>query len=126
MICMYLENATEQEVFDKVATHLLTQMKKATAQTGVCVYKAGELSCAAGCLIPDEEYDDVVENKNWGQLVRDCIVPRNHMGLIKILQRIHDSSVPSLWKELLKILAEREGLEFGNQLQQLPVTEESP
>ena len=128
MICTYLENATRQQVFDKVATHLLTQMEQAVGDIGgSCQYRAGKLSCAGGCLIPDEEHDeDLVEQKDWTQLVRESVVPRNHMHLIVRLQRIHDRQNTRSWKEQLKILAESEGLEFGDALQQLPITKESP
>ena len=43
-----------QEVFDKVAIHLLTQNAKALNSGGLCVYKTPNgLRCAVGCLIPD-------------------------------------------------------------------------
>ena len=52
---------TKQEVFDKVATHLLTQNKRSLEDTS-CVYRAKDGSmCAAGCLIPDEEYTPALE-----------------------------------------------------------------
>jgi len=137
MICAYLKNATAQQVFDIVATHLLTQMERAVIgkkgvsacqyRGGKCQYRAGKLSCAGGCLIPDEEYDkNLLENKDWGQLVRASIVPKNYSWLIVRLQLLHDNYLPPLWKERLKMLAEREGLEFGDALQQLPITKESP
>lgn len=51
---------TMQFEFDAVVTHLFTQGKPAVEDniTGrKCVYRAGELSCAVGCRIPDEVYE---------------------------------------------------------------------
>ncbi len=46
---------TKQEIFDKVATHLLTQNEKALNSVGGCVYRTDKgLKCAVGCLIPVE------------------------------------------------------------------------
>jgi len=128
MICAYLKNATEQEVFDKVATHLLTQMERAViGKKGVsaCQYRAGELSCAAGCLIPDEEYDkNFLENKDWGYLIAAGVVPDMHADLVIPLQHIHDRNEPQFWKQKLEALAWNRGLDFGDALQQLPITKE--
>ena len=42
----------EQEVFDRVARHLLKQNAKATSPRGGCSYRTKEgLSCAVGCLL---------------------------------------------------------------------------
>jgi len=125
MICMYLENATAQEVFDKVATHLLAQMERAADDIdGICQYRVGALSCAAGCLIPDEEYDkDLVEGEGWIGLADNGIVPKNHLHLIGRLQVLHDVHLPHSWKKQLEILAEYEGLDA---FQRLPITKESP
>lgn len=50
---------TRQEIFDKVARHLLTQNEKSIADVlvgeGGCAYRgANGLKCAIGCLIPDK------------------------------------------------------------------------
>jgi hypothetical protein len=56
---------TDQEIFDKVALHLLSYAKqgfKSVDDRG-CLYRNGEgLSCAVGCLIPDDLYDPVIEH----------------------------------------------------------------
>lgn len=53
-----------QEIFDKVVTHLRTQRYQCLDDAGVCMYRYNDgLSlkmCAAGCLIPDGDYDP-----NW-------------------------------------------------------------
>jgi hypothetical protein len=50
-----LPQATAQEVFDQVATHLLTQRQRSTTK-GNCAYRGDDgLKCAAGCLLgPDD------------------------------------------------------------------------
>ena len=51
-----------QEVFDKVSTHLFTQGKRAIDKgTDHCKYRYNGLSCAVGCLIPDSLYQDDLE-----------------------------------------------------------------
>lgn len=57
---------TNQEIFDKVLTHLRTQ--GTAAVTGFeCTYRAqkddGVHMCAVGCLIKDEFYDPVFEGE---------------------------------------------------------------
>lgn len=54
---------TEREVFDKIKTHLLTQMSKSMLDDGErCAYRGhnGRM-CAIGCLIPDEDYKPIME-----------------------------------------------------------------
>lgn len=102
-----LPQATAQEVFDQVATHLLKQNQKAINVDGCCMYRAPSgLKCAAGCLIGDDEYTSEFEYEGWSLLVEDQrLVPDNHLDLILALQRIHDHYDPSLWQEKLSILA---------------------
>ena len=45
-----------QQIFDKVATHLLTQNARSAAE-GSCLYRSPSgLKCAVGCLISDSVY----------------------------------------------------------------------
>ena len=77
-----------------------------------CMYKAGELKCAAGCLIGDDEYQDDFEGEAWGGLVRRKIAPNKHFLLISKLQFIHDVYEPKHWEEKLKELAEEFNLNY--------------
>jgi hypothetical protein len=66
-----LKNSTDQEVFDQVANHLLTQNKRSVSATDntLCVYRSPDgLKCAAGCLIADDEYDPRMEGSNWKEM----------------------------------------------------------
>ncbi len=57
----------KQEIFDKVAKHLLTQKARCTdSKTGRrCLYFDPEtkMKCAAGCLIPDRDYSESFEGQ---------------------------------------------------------------
>lgn len=101
-----------QTVFNKVAIHLLKQKKK--SQFGAtCLYRSrGGLKCAAGCLIPDEQYHlvKILEGYPWNSLVRHKIVSSSHYNLISSLQQIHDTEDLSDWKRSLYKIAMTFGL----------------
>jgi hypothetical protein len=111
---------TEQEVFDKVAMHLLSQNERCGTKEddGVfqCKYRFNGMSCAAGCLIPDEYYNELMENKNWRKLCEDKLVPERHVGFIYRLQLIHDDEDCAVedWRDLLIDLAHQHGLSVEN------------
>lgn len=79
---------TPQEVFDKVARHLLTQKRKAMAvmpeaangdAKPACAYRGSDgTSCAFGCLIPDSCYDPVLENV-VAPLIVSRVLPQNYL-----------------------------------------------
>lgn len=111
-----LELATEQELYDYICTHLITQGEKSSNTTG-CKYRMEKadgtvLRCAAGCLFTDEQYESVkeavskhhlsedehgtfaqkLEGSIWSSLVSQGFVPLAHAALIRELQRVHDSN----------------------------------
>lgn len=96
-----LAESTEQEVFEFIAHHLLTQKIRAMSMEG-CVYRTLEgLSCAAGCLLNDEEAFVSDGLGIWNILVKNGIVPDAHAKLIRLLQIIHDGTDPQYWRETL-------------------------
>jgi hypothetical protein len=108
-----LEQATKQEVFDQVAKHLLTQNARSTKMQ-CCSYRGvGGLKCAAGCLIADSEYDHDMEGSDWLTLVKDNIVPKNHVQLISRLQDIHDIFPVESWESTLQVEAKRRRLAWN-------------
>jgi hypothetical protein len=107
-----LETMNAQEVFDTVARHLLTQ-NKTSAIGPDCMYRLGSLKCAAGCLIPDEAYDESFEDTTWYNLVCNGQVPEAHEALITYLQEVHDNYAPEYWEDALKELARSKDLEFN-------------
>lgn len=113
-----LPRANKQQIFDQVAKHMLTQMKKSVIidEDDIirCFYKNPEgLSCAAGCLIADDEYNPEFENQSWSSLVDWGHVPKRNSELIEFLQKIHDNNEPTEWEDLLRELANHYKLEWN-------------
>jgi hypothetical protein len=117
---------TNQEIFDRVATHLLTQNRKSARDDGQCKYRLLTwddreetpapitLKCAIGCLIEDNEYFNEIEGDRIEFLVekgfnfrvlKESPDPRA-MSLLKSLQYVHDHSRVEIWKDSLKGVAE--------------------
>jgi len=107
-----LETATAQEVFNQVATHLLTQNE--ISQVYIeghprCLYRHTKedgtlLKCAAGCLMSDEESTKFSASDSWPLLVSKGKVALAHSPLIFTLQNIHDVCAPKDWMyELSKV-----------------------
>jgi hypothetical protein len=110
-----LAEASAQQVFDQVATHLLTQQNQSISVYGICLYRGPEdLRCAAGCLVADDEYSDSMENAGWLSLVKYKKVPGTHAELIQELQEVHDFHTPSEWRTALHELANEHELEFNH------------
>lgn len=90
---------TFQEVFDIVSKHLLKQKVKSAAKIhpvkNMCKYRGPNgLKCAAGILIPDEEYtQDMDVHGDWLILVRKELVENKFGDEITDLQEIHDFGV---------------------------------
>lgn len=103
-----LNTATEQEVFDQVAEHLLKQNAQSKHALS-CAYRGdGGFKCAAGCLIANDEYSEEFENRGWAVLVRNIPnFPKRHSGLIQGLQAIHDTRPPVCWPHYLQELARK-------------------
>lgn len=90
-----LAQATEQQIFDQVVTHLAKQRKGAHLEEKGCAYRGeGGSMCAAGCLIADSEYEPAMDNIGgptaWDSLVHQGFAPPQHGQFILELQRIHD------------------------------------
>lgn len=125
-----MRTLTNQQIFTKVATHLLRQgrrsVKPAAIKNGgadVCLYRGpGNLKCAAGALIPDRLYQAHMDRKgaHGGNTAIDTLL--RELGsvalfgarigpegpeLIAELQRIHDNRAPEDWAGCLaKVAAE--------------------
>lgn len=117
-----LPQATAQDVFNQVATHLLTQNKqsrkfetsepKFAGTQNFCRYR-GALGtmCAAGCLIGDDEYHlDMESAGTWTGIVDENFAPSSHSDLIRELQCVHDENNPRFWAKELINVAKNNGL----------------
>lgn len=111
-----------QEVFDKVASHLLKQGKQSMNNAlNVCAYRgSGGLMCAVGCLIEDEFYSFELEGQRAFRVqVRAAL--RRSIGdfdggvaqLLDSLQVMHDDAPPEFWSDRLSQIARSYGLEFN-------------
>ena len=106
---------TLQETFDIVAKHLLTQNKKSEAlmnkysEASVlgCAYRGLHgLKCAAGILIPDDQYDPRFEGRDIINVHEQSLknFPHN-ISLVRRLQLVHDNYDPERWGEELREVA---------------------
>lgn len=107
------ETATDQEVFDIVARHLLTQGRRALWGEA-CAYRTPEGDrCAIGALIPDEVYKLEWEGCAGAKLYEypelHQYLPRTR-ALATALQSIHDISFPDRWRIDLRAAAAVFGL----------------
>lgn len=106
-----------QEIFTKVATHLLRQNSRSTSnvdtQGNACLYRAPDgKQCAVGCLISDGHYCISLENLYVTQnpvieaLAKSGVpTDTDTVNLLQRLQQIHDNQVVSRWEFHLKQLA---------------------
>ena len=93
-----------QEIFNYVVTFLRKQGRKSKGDNGDCVYLSdtGD-KCAAGCLIPPEDYDPRIESHTiyGGQYTSplfEKLFNEAELRLIKELQIIHDEFQPRSWE----------------------------
>jgi hypothetical protein len=90
---------TLQEVFNIVSAHLLTQVKRSMVclhndQHESCAYRGKNgMKCAAGILIPDDQYDISMERTAWVSIVDRGTVEDKFAREINQLQIIHDSNI---------------------------------
>ena len=116
---------TRQEIFDKVVKHLLAQGAKSVTyrESGDqfrCLYRGPNgLMCAVGCLIPDEEYGEWMEDlpvrdlrngASTGPITFSLV--EDHLRLLQDLQYIHDNHEVENWHYMLRDYAEQNALEF--------------
>jgi hypothetical protein len=126
---------TKQELFDYVASFLLKQGKRSFTGGG-CMYRGDNgLMCAAGCVIPDEFYDPVMEGNDINSVVsirRKTKGPQQrfwktlekHLGLLSELQEVHDNlfspnDTRQFWLKKLREVAADHKLAFDKSLTQL-------
>ena len=100
---------TKQQIFSKVAKHLLKQNKQSINKTGACLYKSGSLKCAIGCLILDKKYDPKIDINFYnikklfeGDYLSGIRNTSEIFNLLVDLQYLHDGFPPTTWKTRLK------------------------
>lgn len=126
-------NDPKQATFDKVALHLLNQGMKSVNDNGDCMYRGGNgRSCAIGCLITDDVYNDSVEGETSRSIgVLNMLYQSNPAiigidqvhDLIEDLQRLHDNASASSWEFYLIGIAKKYGLNTYSIVRNLNVRE---
>lgn len=104
---------TNQEVYDKVKAHLLTQNAKSISSNGMCKYRMQRSTkkCAIGCLIPDALYSKDIEGEGVYTLAQDEELGLKDffadvsIDLLVDLQCMHDGNKVSSWPTVLKEIA---------------------
>ena len=101
----------DQTTFDTVARHLLTQGRQARRDINSlsCMYRAPNGDrCAAGCLIPDADYNPQFEGAVVDKPEIAAILKRegHDVNLVYDLQTVHDKTSPILWPAMLRKLAD--------------------
>lgn len=110
-----------QDLFQRVARHLLTQKAKARLLQGGCRYldDAGR-RCAVGCLIRPGEYDASIEGYDSDsdavhRVLERSGVPVAHRAvrdLLGVLRRLHDHAEVEDWPYFLGRVATLNGFEM--------------
>lgn len=108
-----LAQATEQEVFNQIVNHLLTQNRQSLDGDNNCAYRNEEgHKCAAGCLIADDEYDASMEGTLYMHVIEGWKYKKTHQVLIAGFQSIHDMYDVHEWPGKFKEVAEQYKLEM--------------
>lgn len=96
------DNSTPQELFDHVVTHLFTQKVQSRDGDGPqCLYRGPSgTSCAVGCVLPDEYYDEAMDGKSDStdlySVIENFKLPEyivKNQDLLVALQKFHDKYV---------------------------------
>jgi hypothetical protein len=99
---------TAQEIFETVVKALALQGKPSKTETGGCYYRnVFGMKCAVGVLIPDEDYDPVMEGANIHGLMNMPDLPESlkfmmpHQNLLFDLQIMHDNCYEA-WNSMME------------------------
>lgn len=109
----------KQEIFNKVAQHLLSQNQKAMKDDKCCYRNDDGLTCAVGCLIPESRYSEEIEGKVANELQDSYFRGIFDVSNIEIwnllddLQIVHDNVYVQNWKTALRQVAEGYNLEWN-------------
>lgn len=118
---------TNQQIFDKVAAHLLKQRHVAYANES-CVYRdTKNRACAVGGIIPDSAYNPLME----GRIVQSFLHPRqkikemlaNNQSLLALAKALDAAGVPceqSALKLLDSLQAMHDDWALGDKFKTVP------
>lgn len=101
---------SKQEVFDKVAAHLLKQGEKSLDKDGECAYRGeGGRMCAIGALIPDSRYNQDLEGLSVDSVEVERLLSETVQldceEMLSALQDVHDNCSVDQWRNGLYLVA---------------------
>ena len=102
-----------QQMVDKIAAHMVAQGQPSfDPEKQKCMYRFGDLRCAAGWLLLDEEYQEDFEGEPVTKFkVRMALarsgVPQLLIHLLREVQRAHDSTVSVPPEEFVATFADQ-------------------
>jgi hypothetical protein len=92
---------TEAEIINTVWRHLNAQGRPSMSRAGNCKYRAGELSCAVGCLLDGETAKRFDRRRKTSIIdIPAELIPghlRPHVKLLARLQFAHDAAYRANW-----------------------------
>jgi hypothetical protein len=106
--------ASQEEMAEYVIHHLLEQNERSTIDGVACLYRYVDVdgksySCAVGCLIHDDYYDESLESKGVGDhdilhalemSHPDVPITPDFVKYLNTLQGVHDNLDPEVWHKL--------------------------
>lgn len=116
----YPGGMTNQQIVDSVVQHLLTQRRK-SEDSERCRYRHGNLRCAVGCLISDENYiqgfeGHSVDNRAVSMAIKastGCEMKGAITEFLAMAQHIHDAHDVEQWHDRLADLCHDHGFAFN-------------
>ncbi|MDB4431169.1 hypothetical protein N9137_02140 [Pseudomonadales bacterium] len=107
-----------EAVIDYVEKHLLEQGGRSIDCDGECAYRGENgTACAIGCLIPNEMYDEGIENHAYDDAFDIIRCNTGDSSLLNInndvayrIQIIHDSFCEGSWIDQLKSVRKRHSI----------------
>jgi len=94
---MDVKTMDAQTIFNTVATHLAIQGGPALNDLGHCQYRAPNgRKCAAGAMIPDDQYDPRMEGRSVAAEEVSVCFRRDQADLMMSLQGVHDNANRSM------------------------------
>ncbi len=93
---------TKQEIYDTVVRHLQMQGKRCVDSKNTCLYRRGDMACAAGALIPQALYYPELEGCNLSGDKQKALFKKlgftdKQMELLSELQVAHDHEPNWCW-----------------------------
>lgn len=82
---------TAQEIFNQSYLGVLRQGRTSYGPIGCRYRRPDGCKCAAGQVIPDNEYKEDMEGQRFGRIFDRTSIEEMHSGLIEDLQFYHDA-----------------------------------